>query len=148
MTHEDAGHYPEKHASHERPDKEIAAALKSAADDGGLACRSCERIAGALGRTMAEIGKAADLLEIQLCECQLGLYGHPDGNAPHGKVVAPAAAVLEDLAAAIRGALQDDRLPCAQAWAIARERGIDRMNVSAACEAIGIKIKPCQLGAF
>ena len=31
---------------------------------------------------------------------------------------------------------------------IARELGVSKMSVSAACEAMSIKIKPCQMGAF
>jgi len=46
------------------------------------------------------------------------------------------------------GAMVDERLPCAAAWDIAAQAGISKMALSAACEALGIKIKPCQLGAF
>jgi len=53
-----------------------------------------------------------------------------------------------DVTAAIRAALVDRRLPCASAWDIAKTFGVRKMVVSAACEALGIKIKPCQLGAF
>jgi hypothetical protein len=44
--------------------------------------------------------------------------------------------------------LVDGRLPCAEAWRIADERNLKKMDVSSAVEALEIKIKPCQLGAF
>jgi PIN domain nuclease of toxin-antitoxin system len=39
-------------------------------------------------------------------------------------------------------------LSCAAAWEIAKKINIPRMKVCAAAEALEIKIKPCQLGAF
>jgi hypothetical protein len=56
--------------------------------------------------------------------------------------------VSTKLEKAIRGALADGWLPCLTAWKIADGMGIARMEVSSACEALKIKIKPCQLGAF
>ena len=60
----------------------------------------------------------------------------------------PAETVAPELEGAIRAAARDGRLPCAAAWEIAAERKIPRMKVSSACEALKIRIKPCQLGAF
>jgi hypothetical protein len=48
----------------------------------------------------------------------------------------------------ILAALKNNRLPCSAAWLIAKKLKLPRMKVSAACEALLIKIKPCQLGAF
>jgi hypothetical protein len=48
----------------------------------------------------------------------------------------------------ILAALKNERLPCSAAWVIAEKLNIPRMKVSAACETLQIKIKPCQLGAF
>jgi len=39
-------------------------------------------------------------------------------------------------------------LSCAVSWEIADALQLTRMAVSEACEALKIKIKPCQLGAF
>jgi hypothetical protein len=52
------------------------------------------------------------------------------------------------LAEAIEAALEQGRLPCRAAWALAERFKLRKMAVSGACEALGIKIKPCQLGAF
>jgi hypothetical protein len=144
MTHADKGRYAAKHGTGKGPDEKIAAAVRLKAGKGTLACADAERIAADLGAAMAEVGRTLDLLEIRIGSCQLGLFGH----SPEGKSVRPADQVAPELEAAIRSTLVGGRLPCAAAWGIAGQRKIPRMAVSAACEALKIKVKPCQLGAF
>jgi hypothetical protein len=143
MAHKDAGHYADKHGTGVTPDAGIAAAVREKAAAGELACAEAERIGATMGVSLAEIGRTLDLVELRIGRCQLGLFGYPEGKA-----VQPAAAVAPDLEAAIRGRLAGGRLPCMGAWEIAVERKIPRMAVSAACEALQIRVKPCQLGAF
>ena len=90
------------------------------------------------------MGKAADLMEIKLVKCQLGLFGYE----PVKKIVKPKPAANTDLEKAIRSSLVDGKLSCEAAWEIAHEFNISKMSVSAICEALKIKITPCQLGAF
>jgi hypothetical protein len=85
-----------------------------------------------------------DLMEIRLTKCQLGLFGY----TPEKKIVTPAESVAPDLEAAIKAAVENGRLSCERAWQMADGRGIKRLAFSSACEALGIKVKPCQLGAF
>lgn len=143
MAHKDAGHYADKHGASVTPDAGVAAAVREEAVAGELSCAEAEGIGTRLGVSLAEIGRTLDLLELRIARCQLGLFGHPEGKA-----VQPAAAVTADLEAAIRGRLAGGRLPCKDAWEITAERNIPRMAVSAACEALNVRIKPCQLGAF
>jgi hypothetical protein len=143
MTHSDAGRYSAKHEPGGSPDERIARAIREKAAEGEFACAEAERIGAALKVSLAEIGRTLDLLELRIDRCQLGLFGYPAGKA-----VRPAAAVALDFDAAIRGRLADGRLPCKAAWEIAAERKVARMEVSSACEALKIRIKPCQLGAF
>jgi hypothetical protein len=145
MTHADAGRYAAKHATGKSPDEKVAAALRATNATGGLACADAERVGNELGAAMAEVGRTADLLEIRINRCQLGLFGYDTAG---GRIVRPAEGVEPGLEAAIRGRLSGGRLPCSAAWEIAAERKIPRMNVSSACEALKIKVKPCQLGAF
>ena len=144
MTHSDAGRYAAKHKPDRSPDERIAAALRPRAASGSLACAEAEKIGASLGAPMAEVGRTLDLLEIKIDRCQLGLFG----CLPDGKGVRPDQAVAKELEQEIRRRLSQGRLPCAEAWGIAAEMKIPRMRVSAACEALRIKIKPCQLGAF
>ena len=94
--------------------------------------------------TPAEIGQALDLLEIPISKCQLGLFGY----SPVSRIIKPAESVAEDLEAAIRAAMSDDRLPCAAAFQIAAGFKLAKIRVSSACEKLKIKISACQLGAF
>jgi len=56
--------------------------------------------------------------------------------------------VPADLKSRIAEAESGQRLSCRQVWEIAKRSGVRKMTASNACEALGIKIKPCQLGAF
>ncbi|MBU2054447.1 MAG: hypothetical protein KJ936_04870 [Proteobacteria bacterium] len=144
MTHRDAGRYAAKHEPGVSPDEKIAAAVRKKAGEGELACGDAERIGAELGAALAEVGRTLDLLEIRIGRCQLGLFGY----GKERKAVHPADQVDPALAEAIRRGLSEGRLPCAAAWKIAAEGNIPRMKVAAACEALNVRIKPCQLGAF
>ena len=144
MTHKDAGDFSKKHGSEERPNPELAEMIQEAAEAGQIPCTRVFEIASARGVTPSGAGKTVDRLKIKLIECQLGLFGH----SPERSIVKPAERVSPELESAIRSRLIDDRLPCAQAWKIAEDLKLTRMDVSCAAEALRIKIKPCQLGAF
>jgi hypothetical protein len=134
----------DKNENDSRPDPAITQEIKVRCRKDALACAVAFDIAGKLGCTPADVGRAADLLHVRLVKCQLGLFGYK----PRKKIVEsrmPQEPVLGD---AIRDGLVDDRLPCKTAWRIAAQFGVPKMTVSCACEALGIKIKPCQLGAF
>jgi hypothetical protein len=85
-----------------------------------------------------------DLLDLAIVKCQLGLFGYK----PEKKVVSPARHVTRELEEALVGDLIEEKLPCAAAWRIAEVLGLKKMEVSSACETLGFKISPCQLGAF
>jgi hypothetical protein len=144
MTHGDRGNYKAKHSSGSKLDQKIARSLEKETADGKITCAAASDIADELGASMKEVGLAIDLMEIEISKCQLGLFGY----SPQKMAVKPAEAVEVNLEKAIRGALVNDRLSCAAAWSIARTFRIPKMAVSSACEALKIKVKPCQLGAF
>ena len=144
MTHRDAEDFSKKHGSGEKPNPAVADTIREAAEAGQIACARLFEIASASGVSPAEAGKAADLLKVKLAKCQLGLFGH----SPERSIVKPAERVSPDLESEIRSRLVDERLPCAQAWEIAQGLKLTKMDVSCAAEALKIKIKPCQLGAF
>jgi hypothetical protein len=144
MTHKDARDYSKKHGPGEKPKPELANAILEAAEAGQISCARVFKIACKLGVSPAEAGTAVDLLKIKLNKCQLGLFGH----SPEKSIVKPAEKVSSKLESAIRGRLTGGRLSCAHAWQIAEDSDMKKMDVSSAAEALGIKIKPCQLGAF
>jgi hypothetical protein len=146
MTRKTGNSFIAKHGQDSKVDIPAAVRerLEKAAPAGTLSCAAAFQLSADLEKPPAEIGKAADLLGIRLVNCQLGLFGY----APEKKIVQPAAAVDPALEGAIRAALQGDRLSCGRAWELAERFRMPKMNVSAACEALGLKVKPCQLGAF
>jgi hypothetical protein len=134
----------DKHQDDNQPDPAITREIQVRLRKDALACAVAFDIAGKLGCTPAEVGRTADLLYISLVKCQLGLFGYK----PQKKIVDSRMPQEPALGDAIRDGLVDDRLPCKTAWRIAAQFGVPKMTVSSACEALGIKIKPCQLGAF
>ncbi len=147
MTHEDAGKYALKHPPGARPNEQIAKAIREKSPGKELACATAEKIAKDLMVDMPEVGVAADLLEMKIKRCQLGLFGW--GKKPdHGKEIRPADSVSAEMKSALEKTAENGAVTCAAAWAIAGRLGTERKVVSAACETLGLKIRTCQLGAF
>jgi len=144
MTPSDGGRYAQKHGPGAVPDPVIRDALSGLAAEGRLPCAVAFEVAKRLGVSPAAIGRTADLMELRLTECQLGLFGDPLRKS----VLKGTTTVSRDLKEVIGEGLVNDSLPCDRAWQISKAQGIHKMEVSAACDALGIKIEPCQLGAF
>jgi len=144
MTHSDKGKYFEKHPKQTKVNEDLKQQVLQAAKENNVTCPAAEEIAGRKAVALGEVGMALDILNINIIECQLGLFGY----SPQKKIVQPAKEIASDLKQVINDALSDGRLPCTAAWAIAKQLNLPRMKVSAACETLQIKIKPCQLGAF
>lgn len=144
MTREDAGKYSAKHASGATPNPETAAALTSRALDDRVSCTDAMTVATELGVSPAEVGKTLDLLEYRIVRCQLGLFGY----SPQKRIVKPAEHVTDEVRDELERRAADGEISCASCWSIADTLSIERMEVSSACERLGIKIRHCQLGAF
>lgn len=124
--------------------QELINALRKGADKGELACAVAFRIADEQKAAPISIGKAMDIEEIDIVKCQLGLFGYK----PEKKIVRPAESVSNELKQEINAWLTEGKLSCENAWAVAKKLKLSKMDVAAACETMGIKIKQCQLGAF
>jgi hypothetical protein len=147
MTHEDAGKYALKHPPGTKPNERIAKAIREKTPGGELACAVAEKIAKDLKVSIPEVGVTADLLEMKIKKCQLGLFGW--GKKPdHGKDIRAADSVSAQMKSALGKAAENGAVTCAAAWAIADRLGTERKAVSAACDTLGLKIRKCQLGAF
>jgi hypothetical protein len=144
MTHADKGKFFQKHPAETKIDEDLKQEIISQAKDNNLSCKAAEKTAQKKNTAMSEIGVAIDMLNINIVQCQLGLFGY-DGKT---KIVAAAENVAAELETAIKAALANNRLPCRAAWDIADKLRLKRMEVCAACEKMKIKVKPCQLGAF
>ncbi|MGD2186519.1 MAG: hypothetical protein PVI71_10345 [Desulfobacterales bacterium] len=144
MTRQKSQKFADKHAPRAQLDDRIKDKIDSYAKHNELSCALAFKIADELHVSPAEVGKTADLSETMLVKCQLGLFGF----SPSKKIVKPKAPENQNLEDAIRDSLVDGDLSCEKAWEIARRFDVPKMTISAVCEHLKIKIKPCQLGAF
>lgn len=143
MTHMDRGNYAKKH-SNMTIDPGVKKVLEENATDGKITCASVHGAAKKLGITPAEAGIQADLLELRVIRCALGLFGH-DNNT---RRVESMESIPEELDTMLDKASADKRISCIDCWTIAKELKLKRIEVASACEAKGLRIRPCQLGAF
>ena len=144
MTHEDSGHYADKHPKNTPIDPAIATAIKAKSDGGNISCSAAHKIAQQQVVSPARVGQIIDLLELRINKCQMGLFGY----SPEKKIVQPSKTISDALESALRPVVTDNRVSCADCWKIADRMTLSRMDVAAACEGLKIKITPCQLGAF
>jgi len=144
MTHQDAGHYAAKHPKGTQIDPHIESALTSKLSNNRISCAAAHTLAADLSVSPAQIGLSVDLMEARITKCQLGLFGY----TPQKKIVHAADSVSPQLRTKIEASLKDNTITCLRCWEIAVELSLKKIDVSAACEALGLKVKPCQLGAF
>lgn len=144
MTHEDRGHYAKKHSPDRTVKTKIVDGLKKHISEGEISCAAAHKVARNMGEMPSEVGFTIDSLEVRIAKCQMGLFGYE----PEKKVVKPADNVPESLEKTIRSRLENGKLPCKAAWDIAEQFDLKKIEVSAVCETLEIKISPCQLGAF
>jgi hypothetical protein len=122
----------------------IKQAISQQAGNQKLDCAAAFDISAKLSVSPKAIGQALDQMDYRITHCQLGLFGH----SPEKKIVTPDKAVDLRLKTAIEAVAEDGRLSCLNAWDIAVTLQIPKISVSNACEGLGMRIKPCQLGAF
>ena len=144
MKRQKGNNFADKHEPASQINDRLKDAIMSRTKDNELPCAVAFKIADEQGVSAADVGKTADLTETELVKCQLGLFGYK----PDKKIVMPKAPDNPDMVSAIRDSLVGGRLSCEKAWEIARRFDASKMAVSAVCEHLKIKIKPCQLGAF
>lgn len=133
-----------KHGENTTLDDNLVELINSKENGGSLDCASAFRMAADTRTLPSEIGRHLDLLGIKITRCQLGLFG----GGQSGKSIRPAKKVAEDLQEAIKSGARKKVLPCARVWSLAKQQKYSKMAVAEACEALKIKISPCQLGAF
>jgi hypothetical protein len=144
MTHDTTGGYAAKHPKGAEPDPRIVDVLKTKMKDGGVSCAAAHKTSEQLSVPPTAVGRTMDLLELRIVKCQMGLFGY----SPVKKIVEPAEAVTPEIRAAVSAETMNGRLACRTAWDIADRLGITRLALAAACEAMAVKVSPCQIGAF
>ena len=144
MTRKTKGHYRTKHPPGTAPNPRLLEEIRIHSLGNSLPCVDAMKIARERSVGPVEVGRTADLIEVRISRCQLGLFGYE----PEKRIVKPLPSLTQNLITAIRDRLISGRLPCATAFALAEEFSLSRLTVSSACETLGIKICSCQLGAF
>jgi len=144
MTHDDSRSFADKHPAGAAIDPEIQNRIGQKAANQRLSCAAAHRIARDLSIDPGQVGMTLDLMNYKIARCQLGLFGYQPGVKP----VSQAPPVEPELTAILRAAARDQRISCRKIWEIAAAHRIPRMAVAKACDALELKIRPCQLGAF
>ncbi len=124
--------------------KRISDDLAAYLQDGSLSCARAHEMSLLHEVLPQELGAVMDDEGLKIVHCQLGLFGY----GLEKKIVRPMETIPEFLASRISELLVNGELNCSDAWLIAGDLGIARIEVANACEALGIKICKCQLGAF
>lgn len=122
----------------------ITAFLKETAVDNKITCAQAFAISQKQCIFPDLLGVAMNEAKIKICECQMGLFGCGSGN----KTVKAAETVSDEMEDLIFTYLEDEKLGCLDAWGIAAELKVKKIDVASACEKMKIKINKCQLGAF
>jgi hypothetical protein len=144
MTKAKGFKFSDKHRAQDKPEPAVENEIVKRSKNEEIPCAVVFKIVKDIHVSPAEVGKTVDLMNYKLVKCQLGLFGYK----PKKKIVKPQDSINQELQKAIQAALVNGQLSCERAWQIADRHHVRKMSVSSACEAMGIKIKPCQLGAF
>ena len=117
-------------------------------EKGNLPCPVAHFIAAYLNISPLEVGDAATKLNARLYQCQLGLFGYGRKGQTSYKIVGREVEVPDEVMERIKTTASDGKISCLDLWKIADESGIMRPEVGNAADSLGLKISPCQLGAF
>ena len=128
--------------------EEIKAKIESSLVKGQLPCTVAHVIAYELDVKPLQVGQTADEMEVAVSLCQLGCFGYGPKAEGKSKILRPTTRKDEDLMERLRSRAVSGRISCFKLWQIAAEFGLERLAVSNAAEALGLKIRPCQLGCF
>ncbi len=144
MTHHDKGNFAAKHPKNTIISDDLRQAINEKSRDESITCAAAHAISQDLHLPPLEVGRAIDVMECHIKKCQMGLFGY----SPKKKIVTAAPHVDPRLKTEIENRLKNGRLPCKDAWQLADKNGLSRLDIGAICEALSLKISPCQLGAF
>ena len=128
--------------------KKIEELIDMYPEKGNLPCPVAHFIAAYLGISPLEVGRAATELGVNLYQCQSGLFGYGRKGLSSYKIVGKPVEVPDEVLERIKDTAHDGRISCIELWKIADETGIMRPEVGNAADSLGLKISPCQLGAF
>lgn len=132
---------------------QILEAIREHAVHGELSCADAHAIAAQHGISPGQIGALVNgESDIRFYRCQLGLFGYGDKSLGQSKIVQPAAHVPPEIEAAlrdrVRGSVHDGNISCLDVWQVADRFAYPRLGMGNIVEALGLRVRPCQLGCF
>ncbi len=113
-----------------------------------LPCPVAHFIAASLKVDPEAVGDVATVLGVKLYQCQLGLFGYGRKGVSGYKILDRPVEVPDEVLERIRNAAKGGVISCRELWDIADETGVLRPEAGNAADSLGLKITPCQLGAF
>lgn len=119
----------------------IQSKLQNELKENKISCLAAHKIATALEIDPIKVGIQIDLANYKITTCQLGLFGHEINHTKDIDFPVELESILED-------AQSNNTISCLSCWEIADKVETARPIVSACCDKLKIRIKPCQLGAF
>jgi hypothetical protein len=126
----------------------VVAAAKYARDN-QIACADAHTLAAALGLTPQQFGAAVtNGTALRFYRCQLGLFGYGPKAEGLSKIVLAARHVPAEIRGEIDSVAHDGSVSCADVWAIAEKYFYPRLGLANIVEAMGLRVRPCQLGCF
>jgi hypothetical protein len=144
LTHTDKGNYAAKHQTTGNLNASVVQAVQNAATSGEISCAAAHKITRDCSVSPAEAGREIDTEEVQITHCQLGIFKHSANRSTSSAHME----MTPEIELALTSLMVDKRLTCEAAWSVADRFGLTKLQVGAACDQLGIKIKACQLGTF
>ena len=123
---------------------ELESVVKASLKDGYLSCPVAWGIARKFNVTKTTIGVIADRLGIRITNCQLGYFKiekTPYDNSSYSNIDGEICNILKELH-------ETDQLTCAKAFELARQFNLKPIVIANEVNAMGLKIRGCQLGCF
>jgi hypothetical protein len=130
------------------PSEKISEMIAIYPEKGRLPCAVAHYIAAYLTLEPIEVGRVATQTGAKFYQCQLGLFGYGRKGKSEYKITGRKIEVDQEVVDLIKAEVTDGRISCAMLWKIADSKGIIRAEVGNVADALGIKVTPCQLGAF
>ena len=128
--------------------KKIEEMIRTYPEKDKLPCPVAHFIAASLNVTPEAVGDVATAIKVKLYQCQLGLFGYVRKGVSEYKIVGRPVEIPGEVLDRIKSASKGGRIPCRELWDIADSAGILRSEVGNAADSLGIRVTPCQLGAF
>jgi hypothetical protein len=130
------------------PSEKISEMITLYPEKDKLPCAVAHYIAAYLKCDPVEVGKVSTKIGVKLYQCQLGLFGYGRKGKSAYKLTGRKVEVDQEVLDLIKANASNGKISCARLWEIADSKGIMRAEAGNAADALGIKVTPCQLGAF